>query len=162
MSPSVDERLMSIVRALTDVVAPSLPAEAGLAQEQVQLCIGHIQILRAQLDDLPEYEAEELSDAAVLGQALAGCAGGSRTLAATAALGEALLERSASGGAAVREARRRINDAIGDVVHAVAIDGADESRATLAATILNRETARALKDRRWFAAFGFDNHLADA
>jgi hypothetical protein len=162
MSPSVDERLASIVRALTDVVLPSLPPEAGLAQEQIQLCIGHIQILRAQLDDLPGYEVEELADAAALGEALTRCGGGPRTRAATATLGEALVERSASGGGAVRAARQKINDAIGALVEAVAFDGDEASRAAVPGTILKMERERALKDRRWFSAFGFDNQLADA
>jgi hypothetical protein len=161
VSPNADERLASIVRALSDVVLPSLPAEAGLAQEQLQLCIGHIEILRAQLDALPQYEAEERADAAALGQALARSEGGPRTRAATARLDAALADENPSGGAAVRAARQRINDAIGAVVEAVAIDGDGDSRAGVRRSILQMERARALKDRRWFTAFGFDNPLAD-
>lgn len=163
MSPNVDERLASIVRALSDVVLPSLPPEAGLAQEQLQLSIGHLQILRAQLDDLPVFEVEELADAAALGQDLARCGGGPQTLAATAHLQEALASaKAASGCGAVRVARMEINGAIGALVEAVSADGDPPSRRDLPQTILKTERTRALKDRRWFAAFGFDGQLADA
>ena len=37
MTPNVDERLASVIRALTEVVLPHLPPEASLAQEQVHL-----------------------------------------------------------------------------------------------------------------------------
>ena len=66
----MDDRLASIVRSLTDIILPSLPGDAGLAQEQAHLAIGHLQIIRAQLDALPAFEAEELSDARLLGLAL--------------------------------------------------------------------------------------------
>ncbi|HMO68292.1 MAG TPA: hypothetical protein PKE25_06450, partial [Novosphingobium sp.] len=66
MIPSIDDRLASVVRALTEGILPHLPADASLAQEQVQLCIGHLQILRAQIDAAPAFEREELADAAAL------------------------------------------------------------------------------------------------
>ena len=70
MTPSVDERLASIIRALTEVVLPHLPEDASLAQEQVHLSVGHLQILRAQFDATPAFEREELDDNKALAAAL--------------------------------------------------------------------------------------------
>jgi hypothetical protein len=162
MTPSIDERLASIVRALSGVVLPSLPPEAALAREQVQLSIGHLQILRAQLDHLPAYEAEELADAVALAQALGACQGGPQTGAATAALRAALgTARAAADPAAVREARVDVNGAIARLVAAAAEDGDATGRAGLRRAILAHEQARTAKDRRWFAPFGFDSLPAE-
>ena len=48
------------MRALSEVILPHLPAEASLAQEQVHLCIGHLQIIRGQIDEAPAFERGEL------------------------------------------------------------------------------------------------------
>lgn len=146
MIPDTDERLASVVRALTDVVLPSLPPEAGLAKEQVQLAIGHLQILRAQLDSILAFEAEELADAAALGGTLA------------AETNDADLRRTvdaaglADGAAAVREARKAIHAAIDKTIASCSA----AARPRVGAVILAAETGRAAKDRRWFAPFGFD------
>jgi hypothetical protein len=148
MTPTVDERLASVVRALTEVILPHLPPEASLAQEQTQLAIGHIQIIRAQLDAAPAFEREELADAVALGEALAadhaGAAGDLR-----AALGVA-------DGTDVRSQRQSIHKAIDALVGTVAAAGDAGASARLSATILEHEQGRALKDRRWCAPFGFD------
>ena len=87
MIPSVDERLASIIRALSEVILPHLPPEASLAQEQAHLAIGHLQILRLQLDAAPAFEREELADAQAIGKALAAAiTGGAATTIAIAAL----------------------------------------------------------------------------
>ncbi|MDB5577853.1 MAG: hypothetical protein JWR80_3029 [Bradyrhizobium sp.] len=158
MTPSVDERIASVVRALTDVILPSLPPEAGLAQEQVQLCVGHLQILRAQLDDAPAFEAGELADVIALGEALGSlCKGGVATGAAMTTLHGALgAGRSATTPGDVRQARVAINAGIASLVAAVSADGDDRSRSRLPRTILEHEKPRVMKDRQWFAPFGFD------
>ncbi len=152
MTPNTDERLASIVRALTEVVLPHLPPEASLAQEQVHLAIGHLQILRAQLDNIPAFEREELDDTKALAAALAGVTGGVATSAANAALKVS----AEANGDDVRAATRAINLAIAGLVQAVSLDGAVSARKSLAQTILKFEHARAQKDRDWFRPFGFD------
>jgi hypothetical protein len=152
MIPSVDDRLASVVRALTDVVLPSLPPEAGLAQEQIQLAIGHLQILRAQFDATQDFEAEETSDARALGQLL--LAAGSGGLTTSAAL--ASLKSAVNAKATPRADRIAIHTAIDAVVKACSIDGSDAFRAQIGKIIVTHQTPRTLKDRKWFAPFGFD------
>jgi hypothetical protein len=152
MIPNVDDRLASVIRALTEVVLPHLPPEASLAQEQVQLAVGHLQILRAQIDALPGYEREELVDGRALGEALAVCSGGPQTAAATAAV----VTATKATGNDSRALLKAINQAIEVLVRSVAVDGDAQTRSHLSATILKNEHARAQKDRQWYAPFGFD------
>ena len=152
MIPSIDDRLASVVRALTDIVLPALPPEASLAIEQTQLSIGQLQIIGAQLPAAPAYEQEEADDARALALALLEQGdGGVRTTEALTALRCAI-----DGKGTTRDARVAIHEAIDRLVRAVSADGADAFRAALGKTIVEMQTVRSMKDRRWFAAMGFD------
>lgn len=160
MTPTVDERLASVVRSLTEVILPHLPPEASLAQEQVQLAIGHIQILRAQFDGVPAFEREELDDAKAVGAALAQeIIGGPLTGAALATLSASVADADSSD---VRGQTMMINKAVDALVKAVSADGVDGAKACLSRVILAHEKARVLKDRKWFLPFGFDTILESA
>jgi hypothetical protein len=155
MIPSVDDRIASVVRALTDVIAPSLPPEAGLAQEQLQLAVGQLMILRAQLDASPAYEAEEAQDARMLGKLLyAAGGGGTETTAALSSLKSAVEAKQG-----VREDRITIHTEIDKVVKACAADGSADFRAKIGTIIVTHQTSRTMKDRKWFAPMGFDRNL---
>jgi hypothetical protein len=154
MTPTTDERIASIIRALTEVVLPHLPPEASLAQEQVHLSIGHLQILKAQFDAIPAFEREELNDAKAIGSALfATVTGSAKTDTAIGILGAAV---DATDGSDVRGQARAINQAVDALVRAVSCDGASDSKVKLAEIILKYEKTRVMKDRQWFLPFGFD------
>ena len=154
MTPNVDDRLASVIRALTEVILPHLPPEASLAQEQVHLSVGHLQILRAQIDALPGFEREELDDAIGVGKALcAAVSGGGETREALAALAASV---AVAGGSDVRGERKAISNAVADLIRAVSADGDAAGKAALFTIILEHEHPRAQKDRHWFAPFGFD------
>jgi hypothetical protein len=154
MTPNCDERIASVIRALTEVILPQLPPEASLAQEQLHLSVGHLQIVKAQFDAIPAYEREELDDAVAIGKALqAGVAGGASTQHALVAVDGAL---AATDGSNIRGQRQAIHDAIDALVRAVSTDGDAASRGNISRIILEHENARAHKDRQWFAPFGFD------
>lgn len=156
MTPTIDERLASVVRALTDVILPSLPPEAGLAKEQLQLSVGHLQILRAQLDAAPAFERQELDDVLVLATDLvAQCSGGERVRRGLVSLQSAM--DSAATAADVRIARMEINRAIAELVQVVADDGDPVGKKAISAVILKHEQPRASHDRQWCAPFGFDS-----
>jgi len=158
MNPSVDDRLASIVRALADIVLTALPDDAGLAKEQTQLAIGHLQILRAQLDAAPAFEAEELSDARALGAALlADGRGGSGTVEAMSAL-HATLDQPV-GAEHPRQSRLRITKAIDNLLRQMAIDGDQGYRAKAADVLIRMQTERSKKDRKWFSLMGFDSDI---
>lgn len=48
MNPSSQLRLSTMMRAMTDIILPAIPASESMAQEQSQLLIGHIAALMAQ------------------------------------------------------------------------------------------------------------------
>lgn len=154
MNPSVKDRLGSVVRALNGVVLPALPKEASLAQEQVMLAMGHIQIILAQMDAAPGFLAEEAADLTTIGEAImASAKGGPTTEAAKTGLAKALQ----GGGDIEPEVRTAgIQDAIDAVLLALAEDGDADARAATQKAVLAQGAARADKDRRWFAAMGFD------
>jgi hypothetical protein len=143
---------------LTDIILPALPEDAGLAQEQAHLAIGHLKIIRKQLDALPAFEADELGDARSLGVAL--LAGGEGAEATTTALGalRAALEHPV-GGEHPRQSRVRINGAIDELIRQMAIDGAPRYRDHAAEVLIRMQSARTLKDRKWFALMGFDTDV---
>lgn len=154
MTPNVDDRLASIIRALTEVVLPHLPPEATLAQEQVHLSVGQLQILRTQLDATPAFEREELDDAVAIAKALGnGVSGGTQTGKAQSALAASL---AAAICADVRAERKAIYTCVAALVRAVSADGDAPGKAALTKIILDHEHPRAQKDRQWFAPFGFD------
>ncbi len=154
MIPNIDDRLASIVRALTEVVLPHLPPEASLAQEQVHLSIGHLQILRAQIDAVPAFEREELGDIVALAAALrANVTGGAATQTALADLAAAA---KAADGSDVRGHYKAVSQAIEALVRVVSSDADPAGRTGLSRIVLEHEAARAQKDREWFAPFGFD------
>ena len=160
MNPSVHDRLGSVVRALGTVILPALPASASLAREQAMLCMGHLQIIIAQLDATPAFEAEEAADYAELAASIVEIAkGGDATMSATReleAIGRDDAERTS------RERTRRLQDAIDALLEALVVDGDGEAVATVEAVVLARGAERARKDRQWFAAMGFDAEHAPA
>lgn len=154
MIPNVDDRLASVIRALTEVILPHLPPEASLAQEQAHLAIGHLQILRAQIDAVPAFERGELDDAVALAAELgSGVSGGEATRAALAGLAAAA---QAADGSDVRGHYHAACQAVEALIRAVANDGDAAGQAALSRIVLKHEAVRAQKDREWFAPFGFD------
>ena len=69
MNPSTQLRLSTMMRAMTDIILPAIPASESMAQEQSQLLIGHIAALMAQDGrerELQAHNAANLIDVAEL------------------------------------------------------------------------------------------------
>ena len=149
MTPTVDERLASLIRSLSQVVLPHLPPEASLAQEQVHLALGHLHILRAQLDSAPAFEAEEALDAAQH----------SRDLLTLGGPGAALLADAVAAAADqdMREQVRTIHAGVDSYIRAAWSGGEPAHRAAVSKLVLAYEHDRVQKDRQWCAPFGFDS-----
>ncbi|KWV92146.1 hypothetical protein [Erythrobacter sp. YT30] len=159
MNPSVDDRLNSVLRALETVVLPALPESASLAQEQVMLAMGQIQIIQAQRDVTPEFERGELVDISTMGNAILALGPAPETCAAQH---EALKAALAKPGNEPRTAAESVRGAIDDLLVAARQSGEDAYRAQLSKTILPLAKERAGKDREWFAVMGFDIDLSAA
>ena len=158
MNPSIPERLNSAVRALSYVVLPALPKEAGLAREQLQLVIGHLQITLAQYAVASDFEAEEAEDFAALARTIIERArGGPATQGAITALKGTLDTVNTH---AAHEQTRLIQKALDALLQALSIDGDSDILTETRAIILSHGTARSIKDRKWFAPMGFDAEAA--
>ena len=159
MNPSVDDRLNSVLRALQTVVLPALPESADLAREQLMLSMGHIQIIQAQRDATPDYEAGELNDITHMAQDILAVEGGGATCAtARTELASALGAESGLD----RDRAEAIREAIDALL--VAAHGSRDAayHRALSRAILARALDRAKNDRGWFAPMGFDIELSAA
>jgi hypothetical protein len=154
MNPSVQDRLGSVLRALSGVILPALPKDAGLAQEQAMLAMGHIQIILAQMDAAPAFEAGEADDLTTMAEAIAALAAGGAATQRTLDALRSSLTAHVTAAPATRTAA--LQDAIDALLCALASDGDADARAAVNAAVLNHGAARSDKDRRWFAAMGFD------
>lgn len=150
MNPSVQDRLDSCVRALEHVILPALPESAALAREQTMLVMGQVQIIRAQLDATPAFEAEEAGDLEAMARALYDAAGG------TAAKLKTVLDDT--GDTIPRERTAALQDAIDAFLRSY--DGDSGPPANVAQIVCEHGARRATKDRAWFAAMGFDQGYA--
>ncbi|XUU60564.1 hypothetical protein ACRAQ6_13535 [Erythrobacter sp. HA6-11] len=157
MNPSIDDRLNSVLRALETVVLPALPPEASLAQEQVMLAMGHLQIIQAQRDVTPAYEEGELEDITAMARAVLEVGDAP---AAVSSASQALADALNSEGALARNKAESIRGAIDGLLVTARQAGASEYHRALAQIILPLGRARARKDREWFAPMGFDIELS--
>ncbi len=150
MNPSVQDRLDSCVRALEHVILPALPESAALAREQAMLVMGQVQIIRAQLDATPAFEAEEARDIEAIAHSLLDA-----THEEASELRTALDD---SGDATPRERTAALQNAIDSFLRGY--DAAGGPPAEIARIVCEHGARRAGKDRAWFAAMGFDQGFA--
>lgn len=155
MLPTVEERIDSVIRALATVVLASIPADDKLAREQVQLGIGHLSIVREQIALLPEQEREALDDALALARAITALIDGENPVPiAIKKVNHAIVEAKSQ---SARDACRTINSAIAELIERDFATASPAYRSGLIRVTCQFEQARALKERRIFKAYGFDN-----
>lgn len=164
MIPSVDLRLASMIRTIRDVILPAL-AHDGFAGEQAKLILGHLHVLRGQIDVIPEYEWLEWQSTVALAaelDALAARQGQDDAGPAAAHLAGLLAEAravAATDREGVRSARAALNAAIDRLV-AEAAGGDAAFKATVIAKVVAAQKAAAERGRALFQATGFEG--ADA
>lgn len=152
MTPSIDLRIATIVRAMEDVVAPAIDQEDSFAREQVALIIGHIRLLGVQWSRAERYALTCLTDLVETVRPLAPAGG-----ALTQAAGHHLVASLDAGGGA--ESRyKQVMSAADALVRACDADGDPAFRADLRSRLLDFSLRQSLRDRSWFAGTGFDLH----
>lgn len=158
MTPSLDERLASMITAVAKTILPAIPGDESLAKEQAGLLLGHLNMLQQQLDFALGYERFEMEGVKRLANSLVDRAdGGPKTQAAVNALQQALGNSLyARGGAEVRAA----TEALGAAIEALVDDGMDDAtsafRASIAQAIIGHERIWSMHDRAWFAGAGYE------
>lgn len=147
MNPSIELRLRTMIRAITEVIMPAVDPQDSLAREQTQLLLGHLHALlqqhahEARMDTL---EQRELSD---LAQTLtAASAGGPETMRVSATL-RALPPDTPT---------NVLAHAVEALLIASGEDGSEPFQRESAALVLDHARAAALRGRAWFKPMGFD------
>lgn len=150
MTPSIDLRITTMVRAMQDVVLPAIDGANGLAREQASLVIGHLNLLAMQWNRADDYARVCLAD---LEQTIAMLApsGGPLTAAAAQAVKAALAEQGAA------EPRyKRVMATVDTLVRAADQDGDAAFAGALRRHLLDFTLRQSTRDRSWFAGSGFD------
>lgn len=152
MNPSLDLRLNSMIRAVTEVILPALDPENSLAQEQARLLIGHLHALLLQQPHahrLAAIETQALTGLAA--QLIAASAGGPITQAATDRVSVAL----SNGDTAA------VSHALEALIIQSRTDGSTAFLRTVTQCVLDHAKADSLRGRTWFKLMNFDSNPAE-
>ena len=146
MIPSLDLRLRTLMRALSEVILPAIDPKNSLAQEQARLVLGHLHVMSQQVGREASLDALEDEGTRQLAFALLAAAdGGVHTRAAQAALA-----------LAVNGSRAAMLEAIDELIFASGIDGSADFRQHSTRIVLDDARASSWRGRAWFKAMGFD------
>lgn len=159
MTPSVDARLASMITAISKTIIPAIPDDESLAREQASLLLGHLHMLRGQIDHSVRYEAFALMGIKRLAQLLVEQADGvgARASAAIERLRGALAGIPATPSPSdVRDATTALGAAIEDLIDRGLDDASPAFSAYAAGQVIMHDREWAMNDRAWFAGAGFD------
>jgi len=165
MSPDIDVRLQSVIKALEQVILPAVDPNNPLAREQAALAIGHLYMIRGQWPYMADYAAICLADIVKLGGDLLKVAdGGMNTRNAASAVKSTLDQVSNEQGGhttAISQRRDAIAVAVDDLINASAIDGSKSFRDSSENIVLDYGIYQTSRDRAWFKASGLDPDCAN-
>lgn len=153
MNPSIDVRIDSMIRALTDFIIPELDP-SGPGAEQAALVTGHLMVLRDQIDIAEPFERYELRHVTGEAEALLEVMGAGAPDAGEA-LRAALSASSDADVTSVRESTERIRAAIEDVVRSGA-DLPESVRRSVAEVVVRHERTLADANRALFIGNGWE------
>ena len=157
MIPSIDDRLDSMARALTEVILPALPADRSLAIEQASLVLAHIGLLRDHLDVAARFERREADAMLALARELCeAAAGGKQTMTAAATLRTAVDAATVDRPSDVRATTCRVGEAIETLIDASGADGRADFKARSFASVVAAGQGSAARERAWNQAAGFE------
>lgn len=158
MNPDIDLRLQAVLKALSDVILPALPAEERLARDQTRLVMGHLEIIHEQWQYALKFELENLALACELARDLAAlnadCAR-DEDLSAALAVADAVANSDYQ---AVSQAHRALKAVIDRLLTAGQTDTALSPSMLVA--VLRYNQRRAPRERIWHRAAGLDPDAA--
>jgi hypothetical protein len=161
MMPSIELRLQTMAKAMTEVILPAIAPEDALAREQAQLMIAQLGMVATHWRRAAEYDALALREIAALAERLCAVAtGGAETRAAAQALEALLREGKGSPAGTVDERRATIASAIDALIGASGIDGDEAFEQASSEAILEYSALEAWRGRVWFAGCGMDPERA--
>jgi hypothetical protein len=156
-----DIQLASAIRSLTDVIAPAIDPSESLAQEQVRIVIGLLELLAQRLPLQFQFDCDELARLHALTRSLATQARSALDAEAatefTAAQADAadVLDRAKAGPEEVLAAVRRLRVVCADATAAIHA-AAPQERSNLKDIILGHSAEQLLRDRVWLISQGWE------
>lgn len=153
-----DTGLRAVCKSLTDVIAPSLPADDPLAREQLGLIVHYLGFLRSRLDHLHARERFQLADARALAARVRDAARDALDAAAlesAIAAADKLLAAPWASTRDLREGTARANHAVSVIVQSAPGLPAEASRRIALVVIAGTEDRIAM-ERAWYLPMGLD------
>ena len=160
MADVTENGLRAAVKALTDVVAPSIDPKDPLAREQLRLVVDYLEFVRARLDHLYARDRFELDHHLALAEALQGLAApgsaqAARLLNASIEAGSRALSVVGTDTATLKAASAALAAAIRELIRAS--PGFDERvRTAIERRVLEASDAVVRFERAWYLPMGFD------
>ena len=151
MNPSIELRIRTMIRALTEIIMPAVDKDNSLAQEQAGLLVGHLNVLlehQGREEMICEVEHSALKR---LANALIDASdGGNVTKAATSRL-QALADDSDT---------NTLSQAIEALIIDAGIDGSASFKNVCDNLVIEHAREETLRARIWFKGMGFDHNPA--
>ena len=155
MTPSVDLRIGAMIRVMQSIIMPAIGD--SLAREQAGLIVGHLTILREQVDLGHRFEEFELRAASALAEKLCLAAeGGVATRVAADRLSTLLGQGGPQDITTARARYAALMEALDAMVDAAALDAETAFGSLLFQAMLDFGENHARRNREWFAGMGFD------
>jgi hypothetical protein len=147
MIPEIDVQLAAVAKSLADNILPAIDAANPQAQEQMQLCLATLAIVRQRLPDLHAFLLCDLEDNLAL----------LRTLGGDDPDSERLLEYAQAGPHEIEAQVRQLKDRIANMIDAAR--GTPQERA-VASNVLAAQASMILRARAWAIGMGFEPDAA--
>ena len=148
MNPSIELRIHTMIRALTESIIPAVDLEDSLACEQANLLLGHLHVL-LQHNGLEKRICDiEHADLKLLANALIDASsGGSATAAATTRLRDLPIDADTD----------TLSHAIEALIIDSGIDGSEAFKRASDTLVLEHARESTRRSRIWFKSMGFDH-----
>jgi hypothetical protein len=157
MLPNIDLRLANCIKALEEVIIPSLPDGERMAREQALLVIGHLRMIGGQWKQALRFETTSLEAMTALAREIsASDPQFSGELSTALAAIEAIDRRDIN---AVEAAICRVGAAVDKAI--LGEDGTLPLSPAAVAAILDYGEKQALRERAWFKLCGLDPDTAE-
>lgn len=156
-------QIISMIKAMTDVVLPAIDPQNKLAQEQGKLIIGMLHLLGQRLPMTYRYDCDELSRCLALADTLRDVAhGGEETSVALKALGasigsaEDVLDRARAEPSELEAALVGLRATVGKLAQAMYLDGDPDCRKTFDRSVLAASKEQIQRERAWLIMQGWE------
>jgi hypothetical protein len=152
--------LVSAIKSLRDVVAPAVDPANKLAQEQVQVAIGLLNLLAQRLPQQFRFACDELQRLLELASSLHALviAASNAALSETIALGADVLRRAQADPHELKTAIRALRETTSARIDVLYHMASPDEKSQLKKLVLDYSTEQLKRDRAWVITQGWEEH----